>query len=96
MVNGNYRITNYYLPPPEITAINLTTSPSRKISSSRIISPARVAITDSDNILIFFNESNKVIPGFTSYSLSRKINFTVILRFYHGHGLRLDMLPSMT
>src|SRR5215212_10995061 len=62
--------------PPEITAINLTSSPSFKISSSRIISPFRVAITDSGTTLIFCNAERSVIPGFTSCSLFRKINLT--------------------
>ena len=64
--------------PPEITAINLIVSPSFKISSSKIISPSRVAITDSGRTLIFFSESSNVMPGFTSYSFSRIINFTVM------------------
>ncbi|NJC96216.1 MAG: glycosyltransferase family 4 protein [Anaerolineae bacterium] len=62
--------------PPEITATSLTTSPSLRISSSRIISPARVAITDSGTMLHFCNAESKFIPGFTSYSLSRRINLT--------------------
>src|SRR5262245_30233345 len=39
--------------PPEITAISFITSPSFRISSSRIISPSRVAMTDSGTISNF-------------------------------------------
>src|SRR5690349_547993 len=65
--------------PPDMTAISLTTSPSFRISSSRIISPALVAMTDSGMTLIFSRAESSVMPGFTSYSLLRKISFTKLV-----------------